>query len=330
MSGAGPSIEPELRQFLETLSADAQRHGSVLGDIVRMRYGAERARLPWQEGGPPMTGERVEGLGMPALLYRPEGVLRPPVLVYLHGGGWMLLNAATHDRLLREYVAASDWAVLAPNYPLAPEAPFPAALEACADLIDRVRDRANDLALDTGTLVLGGDSSGGNLALGVAFGGTPLDGLLLNYPVLDDDLSRASYTQFGAPPHILSADRMAFFWDSYCPVVSRADPRAAPLRAADAQLATLPPSCMTIPALDVLADENEALAARLTDLGCDPLVLRYPAATHAFLEAVAVSPSAKAAVAQTGAWLHGLGRAAKAARPDDLQSQRVFTSGRPT
>lgn len=300
------NIEPELREYLVSISEEVARQNVAVGDLAGMRRASAAARMSWQSGGPSISSRNLDNLGIPARLFRNSAAGALPILVYLHGGGWVMFGPDTHDRLLREYALASGWAVLALDFPLAPEAPFPQALDAIAAALEQLEQRADNLGIDCSRMVIAGDSSGANLALALAlkFPTIPLLGLLLIYAVLDSDTSRGSYQRHSASPHLLTADKMQFFWANYCQEDGdRISSFAAPLRATDDQLRSVPPTCMIIADQDVLADENEEMAARLEKLGGRPFVLRFPSATHAFMEAISVSPIAREALEASVRWL---------------------------
>jgi acetyl esterase len=239
-------------------------------------------------------------------VYRPSSALRP-ALIYLHGGGWTLLGIETHDRIMREYAAASGWAVVGLDFPLAPEAPFPGAIRACVVAIRQLA--AGDAFGLAPPFALAGDSSGANLAVAVALafrneGAALIDALILNYGVYDCDLTRPSYGVFGRPPYTLTAEKMGWFWNQYCPDGdSRFDPLASPLRA---DLTGLPPVRLVCAGRDVLRDENLALAARLAEAGNAMTLDHYPNAPHAFLEALALDDLGRVAIRRSAAWLNDI------------------------
>jgi acetyl esterase len=230
-----------------------------------------------------------------------------PGLLYLHGGGWTLLDLDTHDRIMREYAAATDWAVIGVDLPRAPEAPFPQALETCAEVLAALPVCAAQWGLLSRPLALCGDSSGANLALAAALkhrdaGLSTPDALILAYGVYDCDLSRGSYAALGRPPFVLSAERMAWFWDQYCPdPCDRFDPLASPMRA---DLRGLPPVLLIAAGQDVLRDENVALMARLVEAEVAVSLDHYPRAPHGFLEALALSDESGMAIRRAGRWLN--------------------------
>ncbi|MBN8872390.1 MAG: alpha/beta hydrolase [Rhodospirillales bacterium] len=244
-------------------------------------------------------------------VYRPRTDRVLPTLVYFHGGGWVWGSVDTHDRLVREIAASGDVAVVSVDYALSPEAQFPQALEECAAVTRHVAAAAADWGLDAGTLLVGGDSAGGNLALAVALllrdeGGPALAGVLAAYPVADSRLDTASYQAYGDGSYGLSVARMAFYWNVYVPhAADRLHPLAAPLRA---DLRGLPPVLVLLAELDVLRSEGEALIARLRDAGVAVESAAYAGVVHGFLRATGAVQKARDAVARAGDWLRGLNR----------------------
>lgn len=276
----------------------------------------EALNLPLCEGGPVMAETReltplIRGRRMVCRFYRPEGAGEGPLPVYVnvHGGGWVWASIDTHDRVAREIAAQSGFAVIAPDYALSPEAVFPQALEEVAAVMRWVKREGTALGLDASRIVLGGDSAGANLALAAALLLQKTDpmlrlrGLLLHYGVFGADLGTKSYedytTGFG-----LTRERMAFYWNAYCPrPADRLNPLVAPLQADRAALAALPPVLLHIAELDVLASENHAMAARFVEAGVPLTREDFPGTTHGFLRAQNEVGAARRSVAQAAAWL---------------------------
>ena len=265
---------------------------------------------PLHEGGPAMAETRelwlpIRGRHLLCRLHRPApGPL--PVLIYLHGGGWVWGSIDSHDRLAREYAAAAGCAVLLVDYSLSPEVVFPHALLECADVARWVAAQGGTLGLDPARIAVGGDSAGGNLsaALGLLFRDAavpvPLRGLLLNYGVFDHRLDTASYREF-ADGYGLTLQKMDFYWRAYCPEpAARLNPLLSPLRA---DLAGLPPCLLHIAGLDVLASENHAMAERLRAAGVPVEVETFPGVTHGFLRACGAVAAADRSVMLAAAWL---------------------------
>jgi acetyl esterase len=263
------------------------------------------------EGGPVLAESRdvwlpIRGRRMQLRLHRPTVAENLPVLIYLHGGGWVWGSIDTHDRLMRSYAAASGCAVLGPDYALSPEAIFPQALEESAAVLRHVATRGHELGLDGARIILGGDSAGANLAAGLALLNaeqpTPvkLAGLLLNYGVFDHDLNTPSYREF-PDGYGLTLAKMRFYWDAYCPdAVARHSPFASPIRG---DLSSLPPTLLHIAELDVLCAENLAFAERLRQAGVSLEMQTFPGTVHGFLRALGHVGAADRAVALAGGWL---------------------------
>ena len=303
-------IEPELAQFQRAIRAHIDRSLMDNPPIEAFRAASRAARLGWSLAGPEVPMVATPDFGLPARHYQPVNA-QNALIIYLHGGGWSLLDIDTHDRLMREYALQTGWHVLGLDYPLAPEVRFPQNLLACAAAITRVIQNAEHLGVRPDRIVLAGDSSGANLAMAIALrglkDGRTLAGLVLNYGVYDSDLSRDSYIRHGQIPNSLSTELMAFFWQNYCESMrDRTNTLAAPLRATPDKLAKLPPVHMTIAGQDVLLDENLLMAKKLKAAGVEVSHKTYPTATHGFLEAVGLSPVADLALADTARWIKRL------------------------
>lgn len=268
-------------------------------------------QLDLAEGGPAMaeSADRwlpVRGRRLLCRVHRPTVAAQAPVLVYLHGGGWVWGSVDTHDRLMREYAAAAGCAVIGPDYALSPEAAFPQAIEEAAAVIRWIARQGAEWGLDPSRIALGGDSAGANLAVGAALllretdPGLRLRGLLLNYGVFDSGLDTPSYRHF-AEGYGLTLEKMRFYWDCYCPrPADRLNPLAAPLRA---ELRGLPPMLLHVAELDVLASENRAFAERVRAAGVALDYEEFPGTAHGFLRALGHVGAARRAAAAGGAWL---------------------------
>ncbi len=307
-TGSQDGLEPELARFQHKLGESVRQTAGETPSMSLLRRASRAARIGWSLAGPVVPMVEIYGLGMPARLFRPPGEGPLPLLVYLHGGGWTLLDLDTHDRMMRRYALQNNWAVLGLDYPLAPEVQFPDSLNACVSAINKILDKNASHGLAVDYIVLGGDSSGANLAISatqahIEAGGNGVAGLLLNYGVFDSTLDRPSYIKFGKPPNLLTTEKMDYFWSQYCRhPKDRTDPRAAPLRMREDQLGTLPAVHMAVAGQDVLADENLLLAQKLDNAGVDVSCIVYEDASHGFLEALDYSPVADQAFADTGPW----------------------------
>ena len=234
-------------------------------------------------------------------LYRPDSAGEPPgpLLVWFHGGGWVVGSVDSHDASLRMLADRSGIPIAAVEYRLAPEHPWPAAPDDCLAAWRDIRERAAGFGADPDRLLAGGDSAGGNLAcvlcLELNWADEPMPlGAVLLYPVTDLAGKSDSYHQF-ENGFFLSGEKMDFYRDSYLPEgVDRADPRVSPLRAK--LLRGLPPTYLATAVADPLRDEGEGLAERLREEGVEVEVDRFPA-IHGWFN-MTVAPSSRAALAE--------------------------------
>ncbi|WCM25634.1 alpha/beta hydrolase [Sphingomonas sp. QA11] len=297
-------LDPEIRAFQRQVTAEYERHGSPV-DVADRRRIAGLVRERWNLGGPVMASTVDLHIGgVTARLHRPDDAPDLPVLVYLHGGGWVLFSIDTHDRLMREYAARSGCAVLGVNYSLSPEARYPQALEEVHAALEWLRAEGAAFGLDPRRIAIGGDSAGGNLAVATALrlrdaGQDWLGAVLVNYGAFDTE-PRASHGLFQSDDYILNPEEMAAFWTDYLGETDRDDPYARPLLA---DLAGLPPTFLCIAECDILADENREMAARLAAAGVPVEARLYAGATHSFIEAVGISPLAARAIDDGARWL---------------------------
>jgi acetyl esterase len=238
-------------------------------------------------------------------LYRPgPGTL--PLLVYFHGGGWVVGSVANSDAFCRALANASGCAVVSVDYRLAPEDRYPAAAQDAYGATRWSADHAPDLGADPSRLAVGGSSAGGNLAAVVTLmarerGTPPIAFQLLHVPVTDHDFDTASY-RANATGLGLTRSGMRWFWDHYAPDPNiRDEPYASPLRASD--LAGLPPAHIVTAEFDVLRDEGKAYAARLLAAGVPTTHVEYPRMVHGFTGMAVTIPVGRAAIDDMGAAL---------------------------
>ncbi|MCO6004180.1 alpha/beta hydrolase [Actinoallomurus purpureus] len=228
-----------------------------------------------------------------------------PVVLYVHGGGWVLGNAGTHDRLVRELAVGARAAVVFVEYDRSPEARYPVAIEQAYATAQWITRHGADEGLDPSRLAVAGDSVGGNMTAALTImakqrGDVHFVHQSLYYPVTDAAQDTASYREFADGPH-LTAKAMAWFWDAYTTdPTERARITASPLRAALDDLAGLPPAFVIVDENDVLRDEGEAYARKLTQAGVPTTSVRYNGTLHDFmmLNPVRDTQAARAATAQ--------------------------------
>ena len=228
-----------------------------------------------------------------------------PVILYMHGGGWVLGDAATHDRLVRELAVGTDAAVVFVEYDRSPEARFPVAIEQGYAVARQITRAGAALGLDPHRMAVAGDSVGGGMAAALTLmaesrGDVCFVHQALFYPVTDASMDTPSYAEF-AEGFYLTAKAMAWFWDAYAPDLAlRRQSYASPIGAIDEQLAGLPPALVIVGECDVLRDEGEAYAARLRAVGLDVTTTRYDGAIHDFmmLNPLSETRATRAAIAQ--------------------------------
>ncbi|MBD9730878.1 alpha/beta hydrolase [Streptomyces sp. H28] len=211
-----------------------------------------------------------------------------PVILYVHGGGWILGNAGTHDRLVRELAVGAGAAVVFVEYDRSPEAKYPVAIEQAYATAQWVTTRGAEEGLDGSRMVVAGDSVGGNMSAALTHmakrrGDVTFHHQSLYYPVTDAAQDTESYRTFANGPH-LTAKAMEWFWDAYTTdPAERAEITASPLRATLDDLRDLPPAFVVVDENDVLRDEGEAYARKLIQAGVPTTHLRYNATLHDFM-----------------------------------------------
>ena len=257
-------------------------------------------------GGEPESIARVENRTVPGpagqipvRIYTPVGTAPFPVLVYFHGGGWVIGNLDTHDGICRSLANRVGCLVVSVDYRLAPEHRFPAAPEDCYAATRWLAEHAGSLGGDKGRIAVGGDSAGGNLAAVVALmardrGGPKLAFQLLVYPATDTDFETRSYRENSEGYFLTRAD-MVWFWNHYAPRdEDRRNPYAAPLRAAS--LRGLPPALVITAEFDPLCDDGNAYAARLREDGVPVRLSQQDGLIHGFFQMGAVIDRGRASV----------------------------------
>ncbi|WP_216851008.1 alpha/beta hydrolase [Acidisphaera sp. L21] len=268
----GLAMHPDAMRLMEMIrAANRPPYSEMTPEAARQAYAAGRAllQLPWQDVAE-CRKLSIPGPGgpIPVRLYRGAGTDgdRLPALVYFHGGGWVFGDLDSHEGICRRLANYGGCRVVSVQYRLAPEHPFPAAIDDAAAALRYVVANAADLGVDPARLAVGGDSAGGNLAAVTALmardGTAPaLAAQLLLYPVTDLAMETESYKRFTQDVPLTSAS-MRWFIDQYVPAMhSRGDWRAAPARAAT--LAGTPPAIVLTVGMDPLCDEGQAYAKRL-------------------------------------------------------------------
>ncbi len=301
-------LHPQVRALLDLIERNGIPPTHTLSPAQARRV--YRDRRDFVQPAPPPVGEVVEleapgpHGAIPLRLYRPlnAATSKPallPVLVYFHGGGWVIGDLETHDALCRELCNASGCAVVATDYRMAPEHGFPAAGDDCIAATDWVRANAASLGLDANRIAVGGDSAGGNLAAVVAIAardaGTPLAFQLLIYPATDQRRGAPSHTTNGQG-YLLTRDTMNYFHDHYYGDGSHdLDWRASPLLHTDHT--RLPPAFVLTAGYDPLRDEGLLYAQALSEAGNRCTYVCFERQIHGFITMGEVLDEANAAVA---------------------------------
>ncbi|MGW4827726.1 alpha/beta hydrolase [Amycolatopsis japonica] len=244
--------------------------------------------------------------GVEVRIVRPQGVTGPlPVIVYIHGAGWVFGNFHTHERLVRELAVGAGAAVVFPEYDRSPEARYPVAIEQNYAVAKWVAEHGAENGLDGTKIAIAGDSVGGNMTAALTLlakqrGDVTFRQQVLFYPVTDASFETESYRRF-AEGYFLALDGMKWFWDQYTTdPAQRAEITASPLRASLDELAGLPPALVITAEADVLRDEGEAYAAKLRRAGVPVTAVRYQGIVHDFvmLNTLRETHAAEAAIKQ--------------------------------
>jgi acetyl esterase/lipase len=314
----GSSLEPAAQAFIEATSTPPflyqlpPAEGRAAVDQVQasaiVKPDVEEQWVTVEDG--PTGSIRVR-------IVRPPETSGPlPVILYVHGAGWVFGNAHTHDRLVRDLAVGADAAVVFPEYDRSPEVGYPVALEQSYAVAQWVTRAGSANRLDATRMAVSGDSVGGNMATALTLlakqrGDVAFVQQVLFYPVTDAAFDTGSYEQF-AEGYFLTREGMRWFWDQYTTDESeRGEITASPLRATLEDLSGLPPALVITAEADVLRDEGEAYAAKLRSAGVPTTAVRYGGTIHDFvmLNPLHDTYAARAAVAQTVAVLKAALRA---------------------
>ena len=301
-------LDPQASALLEQLIvAGAPRVSQQTPEEVRAGYalladvaGPAEEEVPTEDRSVPGPGGEV-----PVRIYRPPSEVPLPVVVYFHGGGWVIGDIASHDASCHRLAVGVPAVVVSVDYRRAPEHPFPAAVDDCEAVTAWVAEQAPALGADPTRLAVAGDSAGGNLAAVVArrardAGGPPIAFQLLIYPATDMTRSLPSHIENGSG-YLLDTDTMAWFTGHYLGDRDPRQPDASPLFVED--LSGLPPALVVTAGFDPLRDEGEAYADRMRAAGVPVTVSRYDGMFHGFFGLDRILDSARAATLETAAAL---------------------------
>ena len=302
-------VEHNTQAFLDVLNAGTGK------PMEQMTPAQARAVLVGAQAGVKLTLPKadvsqktiqVDGQPLNLTIVRPAGVKGElPVFMFFHGGGWVLGDFPTHERLVRDLVVGSGAAAVFVNYTPSPEAHYPVAINQAYAATQWVAEHGKEIHVDGKRLAVAGNSVGGNMAAVVALmakdKGTPaIKFQVLLWPVTDANFETGSYNQF-AEGHFLSKNMMKWFWDNYTTDANqRNEIYASPLRATTAQLKGLPPALVQTAGADVLRDEGEAYARKLDEAGVPVTSVRYNGMIHDYglLNVVSQVPAVRSAMLQ--------------------------------
>ncbi|MFH1805387.1 MAG: alpha/beta hydrolase [Pseudomonadota bacterium] len=313
-AAANPVLEPATQSFVDavaasggpaiyTLTPDEARNvlaGAQSGPVAKPTVDITDTTLPVGPTG--TTKIRV---------IRPEGNTDTlPVIVYFHGAGWVMGDTGTHDRLIRELAVGANAALVFVDYERSPEQRYPVAIEQDYAVTQYVANNPAEFNIDPTRLAIAGDSVGGNMTAVVSLlaqerKGPEIAAQLLFYPVTDANLDNGSYTEFANGPW-LTRPAMDWFWNQYLPEgIDRTDPTITPIHASESQLAGQAPALVITAENDVLRDEGEAYARKLSQAGVTVTATRYNGTIHDFvmLNALAETPATRAAIDQATSFL---------------------------
>lgn len=276
----GQTLDPHMQLLF---GLDPERGGfETLGsvDAARQQYQRVIDVLERDEEPPATTHDRRLPGDIPVRIYEPRVAAPRPAVIYFHGGGFVIGNLDTHDGLCRRIARGADATVIAVDYRLAPEHPFPAGPDDCVTATRWVIDNAESLGIDPKRIALAGDSAGGNLAAVVSQEVPAIHFQLLIYPGTDMSLDTESERLF-AKGFGLDQSTVDWFFELYAAGTSPTHPRISPLRSTN--LAKSPKTHIAVAGFDVLRDEGEALGRALRDAGVQCVVEKHSSLTHGFI-----------------------------------------------
>lgn len=305
-------LDPETARILEE-TADAKPFDRSTLSAVEAREQMALASAVWNDPLPDMAEVRdfsIEGPHgqVPARLLRPHDVETDGVIVYFHGGGFVIGSLESHHRLMRLLAIESRAALVGIDYRLAPEYPFPAPLDDCVAAVRWIQQQGSTIDVDPERMVLAGDSAGANLALACLLrlrdGGETLpSGAGLFYGCYWSRLGTASHHRYGGGAYRLSSDEMGWFWGHYLGARGKGDVYAEPM---DADLTGLPPLFLNYGEVDPLADDTRELVTRLDQAGVVHECIAYPGVVHGFMQMTSRVAPARQAVSDAAGSLRDM------------------------
>lgn len=308
------AVERRVRAFLKTLNSSGgppieSLSPAAARQVLVDAQAAAGATLP-----PAEVSDRTisqDGLEVPLTIVKPAGATGVrPAFLFIHGGGWILGDYPTHERFVRDLVAASGFTAVFVNYTPSPEAQYPTAIREIHAAAKWLAAQGVEIGVDASRLAIVGNSVGGNMTAAVALLAQHEDGpkfacQVMFWPVTDANFDTNSYLEF-SEGYFLSRAMMQWFWDAYAPeAAKREEIYASPLRATVEQLRGLPPALVQVASHDVLRDEGLAYARNLDAAGVDVTIVRYEGLIHDYglLNALAGVPAVRVALHQAAEFL---------------------------
>jgi acetyl esterase/lipase len=309
-----PNVDRRIAEFLDTLNSSGGKPMEQLtpedarAGLVGLQKSVNVPLAPADISDKTIT---VDGQPLTLTIVRPDGAKGTlPVFMFFHGGGWVLGDFPTHERFVRDLVAASGAVAVFPNYTRSPEAKYPTAINQMYGATKWVAEHGAEIQVDGKRLAVVGNSVGGNAAGVISLmakdkGGPAIRFTAMLWPVTDANFETGSYREL-AEGHFLTRNMMKWFWDNYAPDVrQRREIYASPLQATIEQLRGLPPTLIQVAENDVLRDEGEAYARKLDAAGVEVTHVRYDGLIHdwGLLNPISQLPGVRASLLQVGAVL---------------------------
>jgi acetyl esterase len=303
------SVVTGIRQFLESLNSSGAKPIEQLSPQDARQVLTDAQNSVHVDLSGIETSEKVidvEGRELKLYIVKPAGAAtKLPVFMFFHGGGWVLGDYPTHERLVRDLVVESGAMAVFPEYTRSPEAQYPTAIHQAYAATQWVSEHGGDIGADGRKLAVVGNSVGGNMAAVVSLmakdkGGPRITFQALLWPVTDANFDTASYREL-SDGYFLTRNMMIWFWDNYTQdTAQRRETYASPLQAPTDSLQGLPPALVQTAHSDVLRDEGEAYARKLNQAGVDVIAVRYNGLIHdwGLLNPLATVPEVRTAITQ--------------------------------
>ena len=303
------SVVTGIRQFLDALNSSGAKPIEQLSPQDARQVLTDAQNSVHVDLSGIETSEKVidvEGRELKLYIVKPAGAAtKLPVFMFFHGGGWVLGDYPTHERLVRDLVVESGAMAVFPEYTRSPEAQYPTAIHQAYAATKWVSEHGGDIGADGQKLAVVGNSVGGNMAAVVSLmakdkGGPRITFQALLWPVTDANFDTASYREL-SEGYFLTRNMMIWFWDNYTQdTAQRRETYASPLQAPTDSLQGLPPALVQTAHSDVLRDEGEAYARKLNEAGVDVIAVRYNGLIHdwGLLNPLATVPEVRSAITQ--------------------------------